>query len=489
MYSPYNVSGSASPDFTNSAADQLARAKGGAFSSLNAHRDWERCVIHAVYPDRYTCDVFTEHGRFLSGVPWPSTNGEVRAPRRGDRLGVHFNLGTPQLQMATANVATTPEYGEPFRLAPPALVGGEDPVYSERGSNNARGNMPRDVIAGDWLQVGDLGNMVGVLAGGYTVLKGGELAQVIASQARNMLKLIGQNFSVFTGAGTVDFTTLGGKTSMVMRLGADNETEADPSADNFRIRCELGDEGELVDFRVTDGKGRNVYRLHVDPDGRVENEAFRETRVIETDQLVEVGTNQVTRVGGDHLTYAGGGVLVKAGTGVGVETGGVFRVQSGGDVGLGAMHDMNQIAGRRMSTVVGGQSTGTNPALKYTVSNGNVTFDIGNPLAGDTQVRKSGFEVDTRTGNIRMESAAGVIEMNAPQRYVKIGGRAGVSPYHAVLYEELGRFFRHFGRLIDNHTHTCPAAAAPTSRPITPPWMLSRVNFTRVKSKKVKLGG
>jgi hypothetical protein len=489
MYSPFNPNGVSDSGFLNDAQQRRDQAKGSAFSPMATSNEWERCIVHSVYPDRYTCDVFTEKGRYLAGVPWPGTEGEVRSPRRGARMGVHFNLGTPQLQLVNAGSATALETGEEFRVGPQASVGGEDPVYTAKGSNNARGALPRDVLPGDWLQVGELGNFVGVLNGGMTALKASELAQIIATQARNMLKLVGQNMSLYTGAGEIDFKTVGGKTSMVMRLGADNETESDPSADNFRIRCEVGDEGELVNFRVTDGKGRNVYCLHVDPDGRVQREALRETTVIAESQTLEVGQDVVQRIGRNHLSTINGAMVVDVKQGMGAQIGGAWRVRATGDAGLSAVHDVSVNSGRNMRFSAGGDTAGSAPALQYTVANGDVAFDIGNPLAGDTQARGSGYTVDTRTGKIRMESALGAIELSAPAGFVKVGGNAANARFHAVLFETLNSFFKQFGGLVDNHTHVCPAASAPTGTPLPKPWLGSKALLKKAKSKKVKLGG
>lgn len=490
MYQPFHEGADHTARNAQSTQD---RFKGAAFTQNTGHQNWERCVIHEVYPDRYTCDVFTEQGRFLAGVPWPlAASGTVIAPSRDENFAVHYNMGAPQLTPASTNTRTQPTGDrEEFKTSPAQGVGGSDPVYSNKGSNNARGSLPRDVVAGDWMQVGDTGNMMGVLSGGVSVMKASELAQVIAAQARNMLKLIGQNFSLYTGAGTVDFITEGGKTSMVLRAGADNETESDPSAENFRIRCELGDEGEMVDFRVTDGKGRNVYRLHVDPDGRVDREALRETNIIEEDRRTEIGGNDVTQVGGNKIDEVAGSMAADVEGAAGVRSGGSYRVRSGADVAMNALHDIFLNSSRNMLVSAGGQVIGSDPALLFTIANGDVKFNVGSPFAGDAQVRGSSFDVDTFTGSITLNSLVGKVDIGTPiPGGTKIGGFEGVGPFSGVLYELLQVFMGVFGALIDTHVHLIPVLGfTPTLPPLIPPWSSSAGIFPLSRSNFVKLGG
>lgn len=467
------------------------RRKGAPFSGQNSDQNWERCIVKEVYPARYTCDVYTERGKFLSGVPWPGSAEDIHAPRRGDQLAVHFQLGTPQLFEARVDTYRDKGGAEAFRLSGAPGFGADDPIYSTQGETNQRGDAPRDILPGDWLRQGEIGQMVGILAGGTTIFKAGELAQIIATQARNLLRLVGQNFQLYTGAGSLEFKSEDGKTSMVMRAGGDTETESSPSQDNFRIRCELGDEGEMVDFRVTDGKGRELYRVHIDPDGRVQKQALRETSIYDEDRRTEIGTDEVMTIGGARNISISRTDTLQSGGAREVEVGGAHRTRAAGDIAQSTLRDMVLNARRDVRMNAGGDPLSPlAPAFQVTVSNGDMKFSIGNPLAGDTQIARSGFEVETFLGDANITSLFGKIALNSTlPGGVKAGG-PGPGLFNAVLFETLKGFMEVFGVLIDTHVHAQPAlGGVPTLPPTVLPWTTSRALLSLAKSNFVKLGG
>jgi len=490
-YTPYPLDGTGISDH-DSASQALGRSTGDAFAPFSQMQNWERCYVYEVFPDRYTCDVYTEGGRFLKGVPWPQSGQSIRAPKRRERLGVHFNMGMPSLVEIATDVQQSPGEEDdlpPLQVSPVDGVGGEDNVYAGVGSGNERGNFPKDVVPGDHIELGDLGQMMGTLSGGVVVVKANELAQIIATQARNLLRLVGQNFQLYTGAGSLEFVTDEGKTSMVLRAGADSETEASPDAENFRIRCELGDEGEMVDFRVTDGKGRALYRHYVDPDGRVESESRRKTEIIEEDRRTEIGSVDQTSIGGDKIeSVAGSSVETVEGT-KGIDAGGSARIQAGGDAAMTALNDLFLSAARNAAVTATGDVTSSDPSMLFTISNGDVFFNVGSPLAGDAQVSQSGFRVNTQTGRIALQSLLGKVELNAGPGMTKIGGAPRVGPFSAVMYELLEAFMALFGALIDTHTHFVPTIASQTGPPVIPPYLASQWALPLSRSNFVKLGG
>jgi hypothetical protein len=474
-----------------SAQAKRDRRKGAPFHVQNSDQSHERCIVKEVYPGKYTCDVFTERGKFLSGVPWPGGEEDIRAPRRGDQLGVHFHLGSPTLFEARVDTLRDREGEEAFRLTGAPGFGADDPIYAQEGDTNQRGDAPRDVLPGDWVRQGELGQMLGVLTGGTTIFKAGELAQIIATQARNLLRLVGQNFQLYTGAGELQFTTEDGKTSMILRAGGDVETESSPSQDNFRIRCELGDEGEMVDFRVTDGKGRELYRIHIDPDGRVQKQALRETSIFEEDRRTEIGTNDATVIGGARATNIGGTDNLSSGGAREVEVGGAHRTRAAGDIAQSTLRDYVVNSRRNVDMRAFGDPVGglTTPAFSVTVANGNVEFDVGNPISGSI-LPTSKFKVNTLAGDIDFTALAAYINLNSSlPGGVKAGG-PGPGLFNAVLFETLKAFFEVFGTLLDTHIHGQPALGGiPTTPPLVPPWTSSKALLELAKSNFVKIGG
>ena len=488
MFNPYN------PNPNPHANQALAAMKGAAFAA--SKQRWEKAYVHEVYPDTYCCDIFTEKGRFLAGVPWPNNAGEISVPKRGDKYTVMYELGTPMLLPITPDAQggsqkNSARARQPVSVTPVVAVGGNDNVYVGKGDNNVRGDKPRDVVSGDWLKMGDLGNLIGVLEGGSVVVKAADLAQIIATQAKNMLRLVGQNLSVYTGAGSLDFKTEDGKTSIVLRAGADCDTESNPDQENFRIRCELGDEGELVDFRVTDGNGRSLYRMHVDPDGRVETDMAQRVESVAGSSWDAVDGDRTESTEGNKTEVIGGSSTTTTVGSSDHSTSGSHRIRSGNDVSVSAAHDMLMSAYRNMVTSASGDVTSGDPAMLFTVANGDVRFDVGNPAAGDAQVRQSGFVVDTLTGNITMSSVLGTVSLNSPRPGgVKIGGAPGAGPFSAVLYETLSLFMDIFGAMIDTHVHFHPdLGLIPTAPPFIPPYTMSKGVLASARSTYVKIGG
>lgn len=487
MRRPYQLGNPQQEDLD--AASARARRKGSAFDAIGARGGWERCIVRGVNPDTYSCDVFTTSGKYLTGLAWPGGARDIDAPRRGDTYGVQYDMGVPLLFEVATDVPGDADQSA-FRLTPARGYGAEDPLYAGKGENPQRGDRPSDVLPGDWVRTGDMGNLIGVLSGGMTVVKATELAQIIAAQARNLVRIVGQNLELFTGAGSIECKSENGKTSFVMRLGADAATESTPDEENFRVRCELGDEGELCDFRITDGQGRDLYRMHVDPDGRVQKVARRETATYDEDRRVEVGTNDALAVGGDQFVTIDGSKGEDVGGAREVRSGGATRVQAGGDLAMTSMHDMSMFAARFLDVKVGGQLVGTGPAMRVAVNNGDVQFNVGDPRTGDGQIRRSSFKVNTTLGDITFATVAGRFEVNTTlPGAAKVGG-PGPGVFSAVLFEHLRVWTSVFGALIDTHTHLIPAlGGSPTGPPAIPPYQSSQGLLQLARSNFVKFGG
>lgn len=475
-------------DYLGTRAESLARQRGAAFASLEHQRTWERAVVQEVYPDTHTCDVYTERGKYLAGVPWP--DGGESVPKRGGFYAVHFGLGKPILVSAGTHTVVPGNVATTVKLTPAKNVGGDNPFYAGKGSGQQRGNAPKDVLPGDWVRLGDQGNLLAVLAGGTTILKASDLAQVIATQASHLLRLVGKNLKMDTGAGTLEFITENGKSDIRLYAGSDEPTESSPLAENFRIRCELGTDGELVDFRVTDSKGRSLYRIHVDPDGRVDQQSTRKTETIKEDRVTTVGTQEETMIGGDSFTSVGGSKLEQVGGSTTVDTGGHYRLYAAHNAALSAMHDFLVHAGRHFQVSATGDPSNTEPALAFDVTNGDVAFNVGDPTNGDTQSLNSGFKVDTATGDMAFKSLLGNFTVTTPSpNSVNLGGPVP-DLFGTLVFEMYQAFMEVFGAMLDSHVHPVPALfGAPTAPPLVPIWSSSKHLFVASKSKYVKVGG
>jgi hypothetical protein len=173
----------------------------------------------------------------------------------------------------------------------------------------------------------------------------------------------------------------------------------------------------------------------------------------------------------------------------GIRATGAVKLEAGADASMVALNDLFMHSARNTAMSASGDITGSDPAMLFTIANGDVFFNIGSPLAFDAQVRQSGFRVDTVTGKVALTTKLGKVELNAGPNNTKIGGAPNVGPYSALLYEVFEGFMELFGNLIDTHVHTCPAAAAPTTTPLIPPYTGARYSLPPARSNFVKLGG
>lgn len=458
-------------------------------------RIYERATVINVYPDTYSVDVYTEKGRLLSGLPWPTNNydpvsgaGEIAPPKRGMILTVHYGLGEPTLSFTRPS----PQAGSQVPAATVTSapnIGGDDGVYSQQGHTDFRGLRPNDVIPGDWIKLGAAGNLVAVLEGGLTILKASEVAQIIASRVNDSLRLIGRNMDILTDFGEFRFTNSNGNCSMQMRAGSKQTTETSPLKENFTIRADLGDAGQLVNFRVTDPDGHILSGIEMTPNGSVNRTATGDvtdvvngnvTNRFGKDKNETIVGNESRTIGGDSLDALAGNKTIQAAADI--------TLQSGNDADILSNRDISIGASRNMDVSVSGDMTatpGTN-ALSFTVTNGTVEFDIGNASAGDSQSALSGWSVKTLMGDMVFKTALGnfIVNTSTPNS-VQLGGNSAL--YHSMLFEMFQVFMSTFGGLIDSHIHLTPAG--PSGPAVVPPYATSQGLIPAIQSEFVTHGG
>lgn len=472
--------------------DELQRLRGNAFHGGNGDRSMERCTVMAVNPSTYTCTVYTESGQYLHGIPFPASGG-IKAPETGSqRFAVHYQLGYPQLVDANHVVQAGETADSSYALAGVTdEVGTNSTVYANRGEGQHRGNRPSDVNPGDWFQMGEDGNLIAVLSGGAVVMKASELAQIIVTQAHNLVRLLGKNVRMDTGMGHLALETEEGKSTLELRLGADEATEGSPAMENFRIRAELGTEGEMVDFRVTDGKGRDQYRIHVDPDGRAEVTALSRVDVVEEYRTDITGGDHEAQVGGSVTTVVGESSTTTVAGSVSETCDGNRTQVVGTNYTCAAGRDVSVSAGRNIRmAATGGLGGAAGPAVEINAANGDFQINVGRVRDGDTQVGRSGFKVNTLTGNIEMSSRLGNIKLDTTlPNSVKLGG-PGPGIFSAVLHEFFAQIIRVMNLLFDTHVHPIPSmGGVPTGPPLIPMTPLVAPFLPLSKSLFVNYGG
>lgn len=476
---------------TNHAREHLGRRFGSAFDERSFRQRWERAVVMEVYPSHHTCDVYTSSGALLTGVGFPA--GGARVPRRGEYYAVHYDLGTPALEELSADARdVAPEdTTNSTQVTPLQGIGADDPQYANTGIGSMRGNRPGDVIPGDYVLRGGSDTLLGLLEGGSVVLKASELAQLIMTQARSMVRLVGKNVRMDSGAGIVALRSEDGKCTLDLELGADETTETNPRDEHFRIRAQIGHDGELVDFRVMDGRGRTTYRMHVDPDGRVETVAEQLVSDVRGDRAEYTGGSVESEVVRDRTVVVGGDDVLTTSGAILRSAEGDARTVSGKDAELSALRDAMVTARRALYFASGGEILGSGPSMQFSAVNGPVSFDVGNPLNGDTLLRSSDFTVDTWRGDISLRSVAGSIALhNTIPGGCKIGG-PGPGLFHAVLWETFELIINQMALLFDTHTHVIPSMGGAATSPAIPPTMSAQTAALLPLSKSlfVKFGG
>jgi len=473
---------------------------GNPFSSPRQYTT--RGQIYAVNSRTLTCDVMSERGQRFLGLALPylahdpeGGGGSVRIPRVGQPVIVQCGHG---------NEYITQIYAEPSSIVTdPDLTFQIDGVASfapRKSVSNYRGYLPDDLLPGDWLEIGNQGQYFTLLDGGAAILHATPFAQARALQHDDTFQVMGRNLDIFTGFGNIKFEDQDGKKAVIFEGGTDQWSELEPGKENWSIRGLIGGDAEgLIDFRVQDKRGQPVVKSVIEADGSTRNE-YSGSRLLTIDGNVDesIDGHRVVEVGGlDALTVHGDqGIVVEGSQSTDVSQ--ALSTIVGQDRTDMVNRDWNLSAGRFMRLTAGGDPLLGKPgdaAVDWTITNGSLVIDIGNPAALDAQKSLSGFNLKTYLGNIVLESLIkGSIQLNTvnPIDSIILGGTiGGVAPFHAVLWETFYALINAIGDYLDYHNHTGPmgptgpaqlAGALKTYRST-----ISRM-LEPTKSKKVKIG-
>ena len=438
-------------------------------------RRGEFATVIAYQADRYTATVRTERGRTLTGVPrLRSSPGEVVALAPGAEVLITYDYGIPLI----LGVLTIPVLGNTTSGAIPVSevsnVGGN----AREGTSNITGNgnfrlatEPRDVLPGDWVQRGELGNQLAILGGGTTLMRGGPLSQVRAHLIDDLVEIISRNFRHITDMGEFTVTNDAGRTSMQFRGGSTQSTETGSDAENWTIKFDLGAQGDLFNFELCTPSGQTLFKIHVDSSGSCEifgvngvalssgsRDGGRHTEEYTSDSSRTVTGTRSSSTLRDETRNVGGNSTT--------EVGANHTVTVGNDASLTSVRDLNLGAGRYFSASAQGELTApTGAAMSFDVISGNWVANVGNitsPL-GNFEVTTQQGKISLKSelgGNIEAESLLGSIKTTSQSikfvtslpDSVVLGGETLVS--HLVKFEELQQHLTQLYALYDAHTHT-----------------------------------
>jgi hypothetical protein len=253
-----------SPGAANVGAAGLSRTVPGGVR-------WQLGVVVEYNSSTHTSTVRTHAGQPLRDVPqMKPTGGGYDHLESGTNVVVSWDLGFPMIVGCIDFVGPSQA-----AVSSPSLTGVEgygdaDPTQPTTGGNSYKPPLaPVDMSPGDWAQVGAHGNHVAVLGGGLTLV-GSPTAQTRSFGMSGVLQHVARSIEAITDFGVSRIRNEQGRTSFMLRAGSAQATETGMDEQNWTIRLDLGATGDILDFVITEPKGRVLFRLHAGSDGRVQ---------------------------------------------------------------------------------------------------------------------------------------------------------------------------------------------------------------------------
>lgn len=383
-------------------------------------------------------------------------------------------------------------------------IGGESPAQatphnaaSSRGSSD-----PLDMLQGDDVTVGPLGNMMGVLQGGMNVMKSSPVAQIRTHALQDLVEIISASYRHITSMGDLRIQNDAGKTSLVWRAGTEQQSQ------DWTVRLDVGATGDLFNFEVTTPSGNTLARIHITADGKLELlgvSGVDVTTGAKGTRREDVAGDQVTNVlGAWELSVNGDAVNVFSGSHA-------TQVSQNNEVSVG--NNQQEVFGNNQHTYVGGVTVekiqgGTEPAggvvaKKIQTINGHIVYDIANPSTGAVPNGQSETHVNWAGGYyfVLAPSADGpwsIITNKDGGVHLGANGSAipdpttggfkviSVAPFTAMIYEYFESMMKVLVKWADTHTHA--TAVGPSTPPVVPLDPLVGSLIPMIKSKRVKIG-
>ena len=232
-------------------------------------------TISNVYSETYSCDVRTDNGNDLTGLPLPGlkqdavgSGGEVSIPRAGERVLVR--LGGGERPRIIGHLPQSFDVGT-SQNATPSLTEFDLPTtLSNRGQSSFRGNMPKGLLEGDWCRVGNQGQYIGVMDGGVSILHGSPWAHVraVGGDTEDTLVIKGRRTDFRSDFGGIIFGSQEGKSWAEFYGGTDQTLETGADKQNYPVRADVGKTDGLVNWYVDSRDGQSMHRINIYPDGR-----------------------------------------------------------------------------------------------------------------------------------------------------------------------------------------------------------------------------
>lgn len=353
---------------------------------------WQLGVVVEYNSATHTSTVRMHAGQPLRDVPQiKATGGMYDHLETGTTVVVSWDLGIPAIIGSMDFVGL-----QQTAITPPTLTGTEgygdaDPTQPTTGGSSYKPPLaPIDMSSGDCALVGAHGNHVAVMGGGMTLF-GSPTAQLRSFGMSGVIQHVARGMEALTDFGTWRVRNDQGRTSFVLRAGSMQATETGLDEQNWTIRLDLGATGDVLDFVITEPKGRILFRLHAGADGRVQlygdggmdvssgpggtaetrhdvsgtrrtavagdDDAVvhgGKTSAIDGDRRAEIGGTDVVVTGGDRVRSTGGSHAASVGGDSVAVTTGSCEVKIGGATSLTVGDKAEAVIGKGLSATAGG---------------------------------------------------------------------------------------------------------------------------------------
>ncbi len=391
---------------------------------------WELADVYVYNAATHTCEVKTHSGRPLVDVPQIKQGAnDFELLRTGQTVVITYDLGFPAILGCIDLGGTADELPRPS-ITNIHNVGENNPYLPTKGTASSKPpNAPTDLTGGDWARVGTLNNHLAVLEGGVTSL-GSATALVRSLGVQGVLQLIAKSMQTFTDFGEWRVENDQGRTSFILRAGANQTTQTGVDEQHWTIRLDIGATGDLFNFEITDPDGRSVFKFHIGPDGAIEiygdggvdlssgaNGTARTLQDIAGARDVQTGGSDTAIIGGDRIRSV---------TGLSQEDVGTDKITT--ISGQRAQHvnsdEALSVGGDRLEVIAGGAPHNALPgdiAIDTRILNGGWKIDIGNPAHGANITARAAYHLRTSLGDITLEAGA-AMQLKAA-RVLDIDGR------------------------------------------------------------------
>lgn len=444
----------------------------------------------------------------LSRVHDPDLRGgEVYLPKPGARVIVSYTDDNEPFILGYLKEASSS--GEPgtntpgdlmknsaIPMADPYTGGANDPVNRLGGEDSRREGDAGDAGRGDWLLNSSDGNGLAVLEGGVNIFKAGDLSQILGFKLGDLIRIVAQNFELFTGMGELRVTTENKKSKIEFK-GSTEAEDAHPTREQWNIESGLGGDANLFYLRFLDsGSGAVKAGITVTKDGDIliEGRTVSERQSSVSTSSVKVKQAETTTVRASDEKTVGldynrkaSNINLEASSSISNKAANTFSVTAS-DVSTTASHlSVETVQGFRPEKD-GIAVPGFFAAKTVNVSNGNFELSVGNPLSGGVPLLNSSIKATTYTGDIYLSSdiagsivlssrlpsvlgnagPAGII-LNSP--HVHLGGFGEpIAPYFpgmaACKFEALLAYVEALHAALDSHIH--PTSVGPSGPPVAP---------------------